>query len=156
MKHCSRCNLDVDGQFCTSCGSLTRPLEHQPGEPLKGAPGECFECVIWHGASSGIRVGAPNRKRYFSVRRPRIELEIDGVACRVELGDNFWGQSPEIRVALDGNGENRLKAWIEGKGLLPPADSKKLRGREDRVVLEVVVPEERFSVKAKEGSGSPN
>jgi hypothetical protein len=153
MKHCSRCNLDIDGQFCTSCGSLTKPLERQPGEPAKGAPGETFECVIWRGATPGIRVGVPNRKRFFSIRRSRIELVLDGELCRVELGDNFWGQCPEIRVAQDAGGKNCLKAWIERKGLLAPGDSKRLRGREDRVVFEVLVPEERFGLKVKEGSG---
>jgi hypothetical protein len=56
-------------------------------------------------------------------------------------------------VALDAGGKNCLKAWIERKGLLAPGDSKRLRGKEDRVVFEVLVPEERFGLKVKEGSG---
>ncbi len=153
MNHCNRCNKDIGQPFCPECGSLAKALVHGPGEPVKGAPGQTFECVIWQGQMRGIKIGSPNRARFFSVRRSRIELVIDGEACLVELADNFWSTCTEIRVAMDRNGRNRLGDWIEKNGLLPPGESKRLRGKADTVVVEVLVPEERFGVRLSEGSG---
>jgi len=153
MNHCSRCDLDTDQPFCPRCGALSRARPVGPEAPPKGAPGQTFECLIWNGAMPGIRVGAANRERFFSPKRSRIELVIDDRLCRVDLADNFWTSCPEIRAAVDEGGMNRLEAWIEAKGLLPPGDSEKLRGRADRVVLEVVAPEERFRVRVAEGAG---
>jgi len=152
MKHCSRCNLDTAEAFCTRCGSLAKPSLSGPETPSKGAPGQTFECVIWQGQTRGIKIGRVSRKRFFSVRKSRIELVINDEVCLAELADNFWTTCPEIRVALDGNGANRLSAWIEAQGLMAPGASIRLRGKEDKVVMEVVVPEERFRVTVAEGA----
>jgi hypothetical protein len=152
MKHCARCNLDVDSEFCPTCGSLAKPIEDASAR--KGLPGQTFECAIWKGAMLGISIGQKNRAKFFSVRRPRVELVIDEQLCRAELSDNFWTTCPEIRTAVDEAGKNRLTEWIRKNGLLPPRESMKARGVTDRVVLEVIVPEERFRVRVAEGSGN--
>jgi hypothetical protein len=151
MKHCARCNLDVDSEFCPSCGSLARPMVGLAAR--KGSPGQTFKCSIWSGGMPGIRIGKDDRERFFSVDKPSIDLVIDERLCRVELSDNFWTTCPEIRVAVDGTGKNRLTEWIKKNGLLPPKDSKKARGVTDRVVMVVVVPEQRFRVRVAEVAG---
>lgn len=101
----------------------------------------------------GISIGRENRDRFFSRRNARIQLIIDKHMCLVELVDNFWTTCPEIRVAKDEVGTNYLESWIIEHGLLPPGASVKLRGKPDKVLLEVVIPEERFRVLIPHGSG---
>ena len=60
----------------------------------------------------GIRVGIPNRKRYFDPRWTTIELEIDGQWHVCQLTPGFWRRCPEIRHPA-------IRAWLQRKGLIP-------------------------------------
>ena len=98
----------------------------------------------------GIRIGKRNRDKYFLREIQEIELEIEGEWCKAKLPKSFWKKCPEIRVAKDKMGRNKLREWIEEKGLLPPKLSIKYKGRRDEVVLEVVEPYKKFKLYVEE------
>ena len=108
--------------------------------------GDRFRCSIWSGGMPGIYIGFPNRERYFSEEIQEIELEIDGETCKAKLPPSFWRSCPEIRVARDKTGRNKLREWIEKNNLLPPSLSQKIKGKKDEVVLEVIVPYKKFRI----------
>ena len=153
MRYCKKCKKEVKGGFCPDCKGMTILKPEVNYVPL-GTPGDSFECTIWQGPNDtrGIRIGA-HRDRYFSKRHSRIVLYLDNVRCLVELTEGFWHKCPEIRFAVNDSGENYLDKWIRKHGLQPLGTASMLRGGADIMMLEVVVPEEEFRVKIKEGSG---
>lgn len=148
LRYCKRCNLETDSMFCPKCKALTGfKLPHNKVAP-KSHPGEVFECTIWQGSNftRGIRVGSPNRDRYFSKSVDTVVLHIGNVRCLAPIKDSFWKQCPEIRVAKDESGKNYLDTWIRGHNLLPRELAIWEKGREDVVKMKVIEPENEFSV----------
>lgn len=148
MRWCRNCQIEADTIFCPKCRNLTVLGKDEEPAPTKSKAGEIFECKIWPGPNfmRGIRIGIPNRDRYFSKSTKLIVLNIQGVRCLTELPNTFWRSSPEIRAAKDDSGKNYLGKWIEKHNLLPPAISGKQKGKEDVVLMEVVEPENEFKV----------
>lgn len=56
----------------------------------------------------------------------------------------FHGGCPEVRVARDECGKNRLSEFIHKNNLLSAGISEKRKGRIDKVVIEVIEPYKRF------------
>ncbi|HEX7576179.1 MAG TPA: hypothetical protein VF360_07340 [Candidatus Methanoperedens sp.] len=93
----------------------------------------------------GIRIGAD--RYHFSEDVPEPDIEIEGRVCKLKPSPSFWnGGCPEIRVAKDESGKNRLSELIEINNLLPPVMSEKLKGKVDKVVIEVINPYKRFKL----------
>lgn len=111
--------------------------------------GDRIECTIWSGPQPGIYIGFTNRDRHFSQEFEEIEIEIDGKLCKVNLPPSFWVSCPEIRVARDEKGKNVLLEWIRKNNLMPPTKSRKIKGKEDRVILEVIEPYRKFKLRLK-------
>lgn len=89
----------------------------------------------------GVYVGFPNRDKHFREEfKEEVFIEIDGKLCRASLPTSFWNQCPEIRVARDKTGRNCLSEWIEKNDLMPPTVSRRKKGKEDKVILEVIEP----------------
>jgi hypothetical protein len=90
-------------------------------------------------------------QEYFNSRFPTVTLVIDGKECVVDFREfpAFWETCPEIRVARDLQGRNRLRAFIENHNLLPPKESIRTKGRRDLVYLNVIEPFRKFRL-AKE------
>jgi len=114
------------------------------------AKGDKIICSIWSGPMPGIYIGFVNRDEYFSPDINRIILVIDERECIVDLPPSFWKSCPEIRVARDRFGRNYLSYWIRKNNLLPPGLSRQVKGKEDRVVLEVIEPFRKFRLKKYE------
>ena len=108
-----------------------------------------MECSIWSGPQKGIRIGEVNRRLHFSQNYESIVIEIEGKPCTVDFSTfpNFWTTCPEIRVAKNEVGRDKLKEFIEKNNLLPPMESLKKKGRKDKIYLEVVVPYRRFKLR---------
>ena len=56
----------------------------------------------------GLDIGAANARRYFSRRKPSIELKLDDLRIRCTLPPDFWQGRPEIE-------DPRLSLWLEFK-----------------------------------------
>ena len=56
----------------------------------------------------GLDIGESNARRYFSRRRPSIELKLDDLRIRCTLPPDFWLGRPEIQ-------DPRLSVWLEFK-----------------------------------------
>ncbi len=58
-----------------------------------------MQASAWHGGGStyGIRVGKPNRDKYFDRSWKYIQVEIDGEFHEFELTNGFWNKCPEFR-----------------------------------------------------------
>jgi len=56
----------------------------------------------------GIRVGLPNRNRYFSSDWDEIEVELDGRFYTFKLTPSFWRKCPEFRDS----GEPIIRDWL--------------------------------------------
>ena len=56
----------------------------------------------------GIRVGIPNRQRYFDPSWTEIEVEMDGHAEVFQLTSGFWRNCPEFRDS----GSPRIREWL--------------------------------------------
>lgn len=72
----------------------------------------------WKGGRSdmyGIRVGAPNRDRYFHRGWSEIEVEIDGRVHRFKITPGFWNKCPEFRD----RGTPTIRNWLVANGLVP-------------------------------------
>lgn len=65
------------------------------------------------GTTFGLRVGAPNRDRFFKREWDEIHLEIEGVTHRLPITESFWKKCPEIRspVIRDWLKERRALEW---------------------------------------------
>jgi len=111
--------------------------------------GDVMECSIWSGPQKGVRIGEVNRRLHFSRTHERILIEIEGEECTVNFSEfqRFWTTCPEIRVAKNDAGKNKLKEFIENNNLLPPKESSEKKGRADKIYLEVVVPYQRFRIR---------
>jgi hypothetical protein len=57
---------------------------------------------------TGLHIGEANARRYFSRRRPYIELRLDDLRIRCTLPPDFWQGRPEIH-------DPRLSGWLEFK-----------------------------------------
>ncbi len=152
MKYCKKCDVDVEGPFCPKCKSLTT-TKIIIQEDTKGKTGDTFECTIWPGPnnSKGIRVGA-NRDRYF-VKGISPTLYLDDISCKAKITEGFWNKCPEIRIALDENGNDFLEKWMQKYGLQPKNVAEKLRGKADVIIMTVIEPTRVFKVTVAEGSG---
>ena len=121
--------------------------------------GERFEATIWSGEELGIRIGVPNRDRFFSRKNDHVVLIIDDNHYSARIPNSFWSKCPEIRVASDSQHFNVLQSWIESHGLQPQSAAKALHGKKDTVMLEVVEPEVAFRLmvpppQAREAGGN--
>ena len=94
----------------------------------------------------GIYIGFPNRDKHFSKEIKEMKIEIDGKSCIVKLTPSFWRSCPEIRVARDEFRNNRLSEWIKKNNLMPPTSSRRIKGKKDKVILEVVQPYKKFKL----------
>src|SRR2546422_1595459 len=58
-----------------------------------------MQASAWHdgGSTYGIRVGTPNRQKFFDPSWTEIEVEIDGQSHRFALTASFWNHCPEFR-----------------------------------------------------------
>lgn len=111
--------------------------------------GDVIKCSIWSGPQRGIRIGRINRRLHFSQDYKRVIIEIEGEECLVDIAEfpRFWTSCPEIRVARNRYGHNRLKEFIERHSLLPPQESLRKKGKKDIVYLEVVEPYQKFRLR---------
>ena len=57
---------------------------------------------------TGLTIGRSNAHRYFPFGTRSIDLELDHLRIRCELGPEFWHDHPEIS-------DPRLCTWLEGK-----------------------------------------
>jgi hypothetical protein len=76
-----------------------------------------MDATVWAGTGKkqlGIRVGAPNRSRYFSPSWSQIVVEMDGHLRHFDLSPGFWNDCPEFR---DGRDEH-IRTWLGRHGLL--------------------------------------
>jgi hypothetical protein len=62
--------------------------------------------------SYGIRIGKPNRDRYFDRSWPSVKVEIDNVSFEFSLSPGFWRNCPEIRG-------KPIAEWFRERGLVP-------------------------------------
>ena len=72
-----------------------------------------MEATAWRNnslttATYGIRVGSPNRDRYFTNRFNSIEVEIDDQVHTFKLTASFWKKCPEFRDS----GSTTIRDWI--------------------------------------------
>ena len=70
-----------------------------------------MEVRAWFNGQStyGIRVGIPNRDRYFDCKWTLIEVEIDGHFHEFALTPGFWKKCPEFRDS----GGTVLRDWLQ-------------------------------------------
>jgi hypothetical protein len=70
-----------------------------------------MDVTAWNngGTTFGIRVGAPNRERYFERSWSEVQVEIDGQAYTFELTAGFWHRCPEFRD----RGTPVIREWLE-------------------------------------------
>jgi len=110
---------------------------------------DVIECSIWSGPQRGIRIGRINRRLHFSQDNRRVIIEIEGEECLVDFAEfpKFWTSCPEIRVARNRSGRNRVKEFIERHDLLPPKKSLRKKGKKDIVYLEVIEPRQKFRLR---------
>ena len=108
--------------------------------------GDVIECSIWYGPQRGVSIGRVNRGIYYNPRFTTVTVNVDGEECIVDFREfpGFWRKCPEIRVAKDHHGRNRLKEFIETRNLLPPKESVEVKGHKDVVYLRVVKPYRKF------------
>lgn len=57
---------------------------------------------------TGLHIGEANARRYFSRRKPSVELRLDDLRIRCSLPPDFWQGHPEIH-------DPRLSGWLEFK-----------------------------------------
>ena len=57
---------------------------------------------------TGLHIGQANAMRYFSRRKPSIELRLDDLHIQCTLSPDFWQGRPEIH-------DPRLSEWLEFK-----------------------------------------
>lgn len=57
---------------------------------------------------TGLHIGEANARRYFSRRKPSIELRLDDLHIQCTLPPEFWQGHPEIH-------DPRLSVWLEFK-----------------------------------------
>ena len=62
----------------------------------------------------GIRVGVPNRDKYFDPAWKSIEVEIDGHFHCFRLTAGFWRHCPEFRDS----GKPIIREWLRRKHML--------------------------------------
>src|SRR5438128_1986990 len=60
------------------------------------------------GRTCGIRVGYPNRDKFFDTNWTKIEVEIDGRTYSFPLTDGFWNHCPEFRDS----GNSVIRDWL--------------------------------------------
>jgi hypothetical protein len=118
--------------------------------------GDLIKCSIWYGPQRGISIGRVNRRHYFNPRYAIVTLIIGGEDCTVKFRDfpGFWSTCPEIRVARDHQGRNKLKEFIETRNLLPPKESLETKGKRDVIYLQVVKPYRKFKLLEQKPQGS--
>ena len=111
--------------------------------------GDVIKCCIWSGPQRGISVGRVNRRSHFLKDHEKVIIEINGEDCLVDFTEfpKFWASCPEIRVARNRLGYNKLQEFIEKHKLLPPKESLIKKGKKDTVYLEVVEPYQRFRLR---------
>ncbi len=70
-----------------------------------------MEATAWSsgGGIFGIRVGIPNRDKYFVRSWNLIEVEVDGHFFKFRLTPGFWNQCPEFRDA----GNTTIRDWLQ-------------------------------------------
>jgi hypothetical protein len=80
-----------------------------------------MQASAWNdgGTTYGIRVGLPNRDRFFDPSWREIEVEIDGEIHQFPLTDGFWRQCPEFRdrgtpVVREWLRRHRMLKWPKG------------------------------------------
>jgi hypothetical protein len=148
IRWCESCRIKTDTIFCPKCRNLTTIKRPEREEASLSNRGDIFECKIWQGPNfgRGIRIGMPNRDKFFSKETSMVVLHIEGVRCIAELTKGFWGKCPEIRIAKDDAGENFLEQWILKNDLLPPGLSGGKKGKYDIVLIEVVEPDNEFKL----------
>jgi hypothetical protein len=56
----------------------------------------------------GIRVGVPNRARYFQPSWNPIQVEMDGQFHSFNITPGFWKKSPEFRDS----GQTKIRDWL--------------------------------------------
>lgn len=76
-----------------------------------------MEAKAWSSGSGtyGIRVGIPNRDRYFDRAWKQIDVEINGRFCKFMLTPGFWNKCPEFRDS----GSTVIRDWLQQNNLLP-------------------------------------
>ena len=69
-----------------------------------------MQASAWNdgGNTYGIRVGLPNRDRYFDPEWSEIEVELDGRFHTFKLTPSFWRRCPEFRDS----GEPIIREWL--------------------------------------------
>lgn len=110
--------------------------------------GDKFECHIWSGNMAGIRIGKRNQK-HFPKDTDNLRVEIDGKIYRFLPPRGFWINCPEIRRALDEQGKNYLTYWIKKNNLMSPNASRRFKGKEDKIVIEIVKPFQEYALKIR-------
>ena len=82
-----------------------------------------FDKKIWHARQRleqrhdlGIRIGKPNRDRYFQRDWTEIEVELDGQFHRFPLTGGFWNKCPEFRTPIIRESLKRhgMLKWAKG------------------------------------------
>lgn len=81
-----------------------------------------MKASAWKGGGNtyGVRVGIPNREKYFKPHWKTIEVLIDGKSHTFKLTPGFWKNCPEFRdsgstVIRDWLEENHSLSWPKGK-----------------------------------------
>jgi hypothetical protein len=69
-----------------------------------------MDATAWNngGGTYGIRVGFPNRERFFDRSWTAVEIEIDGEVRQFPVRGGFWRHCPEIRD----KGEPVIREWL--------------------------------------------
>jgi hypothetical protein len=74
--------------------------------------GETMQATVWKSVSGvkayGLRVLLDDRNRYFKRMWREVEIEIDGIVHRFEIGAAFWSSRSVIRDDDKGS----LKRWL--------------------------------------------
>lgn len=92
---------------------------------------------------TGLRIGARNVRRYFTKSVSTVDLDLESVQIRCELGEGFWQDQPEI---LD----PRLCSWLTAKSA-----KSKVNG-DDVVVLMVPAGRNSFRLQTKQSRRAGN
>lgn len=117
--------------------------------------GESLEVTAWSngGTTYGLRIGKPNRDRFFNRDWNGIVLEVDGETYRVSITPGFWKECPEIRdpVIREWLRQHRSLKWPKGQppkaALIPLGGNRfRLEGQE-QPVWEVEVKGDRDALR---------
>lgn len=67
---------------------------------------------------TGLHIGARNVRRHFVKSIPTVDLDLDSLQIRCDLGQEFWDDQPEIA-------DPRLCAWLAAKNFSRKANGNR-------------------------------